>query len=357
MRLLAPADVHAAAVRQLGLDSSAVDLTSIEGIAASLRRAAGFLCPCGPATLKRAVLRSLDGLVEHNDQLVASVETTLAAMVGFGDLIEQRETADSGRAANLLYPAFPSFVVTGDTNVMLIGISPEHISPLTEDLEARLEYTNHFRRLPAAPGEDLRAALRSLGLFELTFETWLKTPPPSTAARMVQRFDELLDRSGPSGEIPDLVVIDPTLPVRYYKGRWKDVGALTGRFVARRPQAYGSDLWCYIEVRAGVPLRFVDLPLRGSRVRGCDEAWQLQMAIDALRNTPQQFRVRRGPLNSQLIDFFSPIPMWAQRALDASGEPVVSTGALFSYRLTHSVARIADLLQNALWLSPVTEHV
>jgi hypothetical protein len=357
MKLLAPADVHAAAVRRLGLDSSAVDLTSIEALAASLRRAAGFFCPCGPTTLKRAVLRSLDGLVEHNSELVSSVDNTLAALVGFGDLIEQRELTDAGRAATLLYPAFPSFVVTGDTSVMIIGISPEHISPLTEDLEGRLEYRIHFRRLTAAPGEDLRATLRSLGLFELTFETWLKTPPPSTAARMLQKFDELLDRAGPSGEIPDLVVIDPELPVRYYKGRWRDAGALTGRFVGRRPQAYGSDLWCYIEVRAGVPLRFVDLPLRGSRVRGCDEAWHLQMAIDAQRNVPQQFRLRRGPLNSQLIDLFSPIPMWAQRALDASGEPAASTGALFSYRATHNVEKVVDLLKNALWLSPIAEPV
>lgn len=352
MKILSAASLHATAVRRLGLDANALDLSSVEALAASLRRAAGFLCPCGPSTLKRAVARALDGLVDDSDQLAASIESTLEAMVGFGDLIEQRELNTQGRMTNLLYPAYPSFVFNGDSTIMIVGISPEHSSPLTEDLEVRVEHVNHLRRLYVERGEDMRTALRALGLFELTFETWLKIPHRVTSDQMIGRFDELLDSSGPSGEIPDLAVIDPALPVRYYRGRWRGAGTLTGRFVGRRPQAYGADLWCYVDVRAGVPFRLVDLPLRGSRLRGCDEAWQLQMAIDAERGTPQQFRIRKGPSNSHVVDFFSPIPMWAQRALDASGEPTPSGASLFSYRLRQDLERHRTLLETALWLSP-----
>ena len=81
----------------------------------------------------------------------------------------------------------------------------------------------------------------------------------------------LLDAAPASFEIPGLSLIDPTSSVRYYRGRWVQPQAQTGRFVGRRSQAYGADLWCYIEMDEGQPRRFLDLPLRGSRARGCDE--------------------------------------------------------------------------------------
>lgn len=352
MKIVTAADVQAVAVRRLGLDDAALDLTSIEAIAASLRRAAGFLCPCGPSTLRRAVARALDGVVPDNEQLSTLIESTLEAMIGFGDLIEQRELNADGRSVNLLYPAYPSFVLSGDGTVMIVGISPEHTSALTEDLEDRIEYANHLRRLRVEPAEDIRKTLKALGLFELTFETWLKMPPRLPVERAIARFDDLLNSAGPSGQIPDLTVIDPTRPVRYYRGRWTDAGSLTGRYVGRRPQAYGADLWCYVELRSGIPLRLVDMPIRASRLRGCDEAWHLQMAIDAHRGVPQEFRVRSGPAQSRILEFFSPLPMWAQRALDAAGEPTSSGGSLFAYRVGQGLDRQIELLESALWLSP-----
>lgn len=351
IKIATPGEAQAMAVRRLGLDEKAVDLTSVEALAASLRRAAGFLCPCGPSTLRRAVARALDGLVLDNEPLRTSIESTLDAMIGFGDLIEQRELNADGRAANLLYPAYPSFVLTGDGTVMIVGISPEHTSPLTEDLEDRIEYANHLRRLRLGPAEDIRSALKALGLFELTFETWLKMPPRLTIERTIARFDDLLDVAAPSGDIPELTVMESTQPVRYYRGRWTGADGLTGRYVGRRPQAYGADLWCYVELQSGAPVRFVDMPLRASRLRGCDEAWHLQMAIDARRGFPQEFRVRNGPAQSRIIEFFSPLPMWAQRALDAAGEPTLSGGCLFAYRMRQGFDRQIEMLEKALWLS------
>ena len=40
--------------------------------------------------------RALDGLFLDNEQLRTSIESTLDAMIGFGDLIEQRELNADG---------------------------------------------------------------------------------------------------------------------------------------------------------------------------------------------------------------------------------------------------------------------
>ena len=49
-------DASVLAVQTLGLDPELIDLTSTEGLAASLRRAASFMCPTSPSRLIDAVL-------------------------------------------------------------------------------------------------------------------------------------------------------------------------------------------------------------------------------------------------------------------------------------------------------------
>ena len=147
----------------------------------------------------------------------------------------------------------------------------------------------------------------------------------------------------------------PRRSVRYYRGRWAEPRAQSGRFVARRSQAYGADLWCYLEMRSGNPERLIDLPAGGSRWRGCDEAWYLQMAIDAQRGEPQRFRIRAGPEDALVLEFFSPVPMWARRRWDAVGEPVSASGCLFAYRLAEAeLAEEMRFVREALWLDEMT---
>jgi hypothetical protein len=45
------------------------------------------------------------------------------------------------------------------------------------------------------------------------------------------------------------------------------------------------------------------------------------------------------------MEFFSPVPMWAQRRWDAVGEPVMASGCLFAYRLAE--VEIAEELRFA----------
>ena len=123
--------------------------------------------------------------------------------------------------------------------------------------------------------------------------------------------------------------------------------------MARRPQAYGADLWCYARVTAGEIVQLVDLPLLESMAPGADEAWRLQAAIDVLAGHPQQVRLRQGSETSQVVlDLFGPAPSWAQRRLDVVGMPLQrGRGALFSYCLpADEVAEELQFLADMQWI-------
>jgi len=356
MKRLTAEQVHAQKIRELGLDPDALDLTTPEGLAGALRRAASYLCPCSAATLVRAVVRPLRGLVPDLDKAKELVEETLEAMVSHGDVLEQPEMQEGAPSARvLLYAAPASFVVRQSGLVVLLGLAADQLSPLPSELERRIQYLGHVRRLsPSSGNEDLRSELRQLGLLELTSEAWLKGPKPGSASQLVAAIDRALDGVAPSRDIPGLSLLDPTKPVRYYRGRWTEPKAQTGRFVARREQAYGADLWCYVQLTNGQPERMIDLPQRGSRWRGCDEAWHLQMAIDAQRGSPQRFRVMPSG-DAVVLEFFSPAPAWARRRWDALGEPVPSSGSLFAYRIPKAeIDEERRFAREALWLEEMT---
>ena len=83
----------------------------------------------------------------------------------------------------------------------------------------------------------------------------------------------------------------------------------------------------------------------------------LQAAIDAARGKPQRFKVRSASNEtSRVVDFFSPVPLWAQRRWDAIGEPVPSSGCLFSYKFsTGELPQELEFIQEQLWLRPASQ--
>ena len=359
MRRLTTAEVHAHKVGELGLDANSLDLTSIEAISSALRRAAGILCPCSAKTLARAVSGPLEGLVPDMDAFKEAVEEVLEALVAHGDLLEHRDVAvqQDPQPGIFLYAAPPSFVRRESGAVLVLGIAPDHLSLLPDELAAKIEHVKHVRRLPRTVTEDVAAELSELGFVELSFETWLRAPKAETAAQHLTRLSGLLDGASPSLDIPGLSLMEPASSVRYYRGRWVQPRTQTGRFVGRRSQAYGADLWCYVEMHEGRPRRLLDLPLHGSRNRGCDEAWYLQAAIDAQRGAPQCFKVCQGPAGSKtkVLDLFSPVPMWARRRWDAVGELVVSFGCRLSYAFPESeIDEEVRFTRENLWLSELT---
>jgi len=355
MKQLTSEEVHALKVAELGLDNEASDLTSAEAIAGALRRSGGFLCPCPPATLKRSIMLSAQGLVSDFDEHRKEVDETLEAMIAHGDFLEHDDFDDSAdsRISGLLYAAPASFVSRQSGMTILLGIASDHRSALTEEFENRIEYFGHLRLLRPESGENLRADLLGLGLIEISYREWLNAPFKESPGQYLSRFDEYLDKAPPSGEVMGLELLDPERPVNYYPDRWVDPKSQTGRFVARRDQAYGAKLWSFVEMKNGQPTGLIDLPVTGGKWRGCDAAWHLQMAIDKERGEPQRYRMTEDSGGeSVLVEFFSPIPMWARKRFDAIGEPTDGVGRLFAYRIPKSeISEEAINLQEGLWMA------
>lgn len=349
MRRLEPLHVARRSVAVLGLDPDKHALTSPEALAAALRRAAGFLCPCAGSTLIRNVIEPMRGLVSDLTVVKALAEDVLEQLVGLGDLFEYRDVTKSGSV--ILYAGPCAFVPRASGTVILLGISADQISALPPDLESRVEAVNCVRVLRSQPGEDLHNDLKQIGLIEIPYDRWTKAPADQTAESLVARCDGLLLDRPSSGEVPGLLVLDPASPVSFYRDRWLDPSGRSGRFVARRSQAYGAPLWCYIHLEEGQPRHLMDLPAANSRWRGCDEAWHLQMAIDARRATPQQFTIRKQAAGEQDLVVYSPIPMWAQRRWDTIGKRVAAQGCLMAFRFHDSeIEEECRFARSALWL-------
>ncbi len=355
MRRLDPIQVEKRSVATLGLDPQRYSLTSTEALAAALRRAAGFLCPCAGSSLIRSVMGPMRGLISEPQAIKAIAEDTLEHLVAHGDLFEYRDLSNS--AAVVLYAAPCAFVPRSSGSIILVGISADQLSALPPDLEARIENSGCVRILRPLPHEKLRDDLLQIGLIEIPYERWTKSPPAESADQHIARCDRLLIAKPSVGEIPSLMILDPVAPVRFYRGRWTEPKGRTGRFMARRNQAYGSPLWCYVELKAGQPQYLLDFPAANSRWRGCDEAWQLQMAIDAERRVPQVFSVRSQQPEMQDLLIYSPIPMWAQRRWDAIGERIDAKGCLIAFRFPASEIEEERRFANSLlWLECVQDR-
>ncbi|MEK6701638.1 MAG: hypothetical protein AABZ53_05200 [Planctomycetota bacterium] len=292
------------------------------------------------------------GLADDAVATKAQIEEMLETLIAHGDLFEYRDPTVSGASSNTIVFAAPCGFVRRDSGAtILLGISADQLTALPEDLETRVAHVGHVRWLRPRVGEDLRDDLLQLGLIEIPYERWIKDPPKSSAAQHVTGLDKRLDAAQASGDVPELRLLDSDKPTTFYPARWVEPKRQSGRFVARRAQAYGAPVWCYVQMQDGRALRLLDFPRAGSRWRGCDDAWCLQMAIDALRQHPQRFTLRSDKSGTTCLQLFSPIPMWAQRRWDALGRRAESTGCLLAFELPDSeVAEEVSYAREHLWL-------
>ena len=349
---LSATEVVDGAIRALGLEEVGVDLFSPEALAASVRRAASFLCPATAGRIVHSVLEVLDGLPGCTEETKAQVETVVDSLVGYGDLLElATESADAEGRRIFLGP--PSFVRRTSGSWLLMGVRPEGAPLVGDELSALIDYESHVRIVRSS--ESVEEMVASSGLTEISAEQWLQAPRVIPAGDLVEDYVRRLHAAGSSGDIDDMRVLDPSAPVTYYRGRWRSPQKNDcGQFVARRPQAFGAELWCFAEVSEGRAVRLVDLPVAASLAPGADEAWRLQAAVDAVAGHPQRVRVRTGTrADSMVMDVFSPLPSWARRRLDIVGTPLLRTaGALFSYGLPHEeVEEELRFLNERLWMS------
>jgi hypothetical protein len=360
VRAMSSSEVHALSVEALGLDGELLDLESPEALAALVRRAASFTAPCSPRVLRHAVLRALDGLVssgaDASQELRMSIDEMIEALTSYGDLLDLPTVdLEDGAGRRTLYLAPPTYVCIDDV-LFLLGGALDGGDPVPSDLRASVEYRSHTRRMRPGDAPEVAKRLRAIGWVEIRRDLWLPAPSRETPEQMVARANAALAVSSTVGEVPGLVVLDPETPVTFYRGRWVEPTRKSGRYVARREQRYGADLWSYVKVSNGTVTHLVDLPLdRRSDLRPCDTAWHLQMAIDATSERPQLYRRRASPpAGFILIDFFSPVPLWARRRWDVLGEEIARRGSLFAYSFPIDVfTDVERTLHSDLWLAEV----
>ena len=350
--IVTSAEASALAVKTLELDEEVVGLFSSEGLSASLRRAASFLCPATPRQLVDAVLEAVDPLSDGDASTRDDLMDQVDLLISTGDLLELRQ-ADS-RSTRLLFLGPPSYVEREAGRYLLLGVRPFGASLVGSPLGSGVLYEGHTRTIELDP-EAGPAHFEALGLHQISRDRWVARPAQLAATDLVQQLVQRFAGRGQAGEVEGLTILDPSAPVRFYRGRWRTLKPTdAGDFVARRPQAYGADLWCFVRVAGGLPQRLVDFPVEDPTVPGRDEAWRLQAAIDAARNQPQVFRVGTtgGAGSDVMVDFFGPVPGWAERYLELVGLAVQrSGGSLFSYRVPHgALPALAEFLTDMLWM-------
>jgi hypothetical protein len=337
----------------LGLPASSDGMIDDAMLAASLRRAAGILCPCSISTLVAAVLESLQYLFGDSEAMAERVAAAAEGLIIGGDLLELNQVTidDPTAKGTWVFSAPPTFIVRPGGSIFLVGIVPDEPTPLPASLNSRIACEGFARLVTPQPPEDLPSVLRELGLRELSTSAWLKAPKAESAAALRDSMVRRLAEQPPSGAITDISILDAVRKVDYYSGRWVTPTRESGDYVARRPQAYGAPLWGFATLVDGYATRFLDFPLKSTRWRGCDVAWHLQMAIDYCRKTPQLYR-RRMTGGGVCLDFFSPLPLWAHRRFAVLCRPAPREKCLISYWIPErELASEETFIQERLWLA------
>lgn len=350
--------VEKLALGSLGLRNMGYAITSVEAVSAQLRRAASFLCPCAPKTLVQAVVDVSKYLVGDINTFKEKTKDVLHKMVAYGDLVEgedwrsQGDESQGDERVSVLYRVPPGFISRRSGQFLLFGIGAGGKMPLPADLQEQVEQDGYVRWLKRSGDDDLAGRLLECGFTQVSSDTWLRLPTEMSCQDYLTGFDQRLTKSGSPGDLGELSILDPDAPVDYYRGRWHSPTDECGRFVCRRPRPYGADLWSYIELDNGQPIRLLDLPIDATMNRGCDEAWRLQAAIDARNNKAQKVVAADFADKLTQLRFFSPIPMWAQRRLDMIGRPVPESKAcLFSYVVDKKeVPQELDCLRRLVWI-------
>jgi hypothetical protein len=303
-------------------------------ICASLRRLAGFLCPCSSRTLITTLTESLKHLSLSDEDLQSAIEDNLEKLVVWGDLLELKDVAtnDVNAKGTWLFAATPGFLVRPNGSIFLCGITPDENSPLSI-FSNKIVYEGCKRFIKSSSIVDLDGTLRELGLIEFSERFWFKMPKAMSPEEFVRDMSNQLDEKGQAGQFSEMLILESNTDVSYYNGRWKKLNEQTGKFIAKRPFVYGNYTWCFIEINNGIVERLLDMPLKmgGINIRNCDGAWHLQMAIDKIRKRPQCYSVEDIE-GGKTLSFYSPIPSWAERRLLAVGTFSRSNKhCLFSY--------------------------
>lgn len=337
---------------RFGLPAS-TELTDDELLAAAIRRAAGFLCPCSRRRILQSVTESLMALTDDPEELHDAVVSALDNVIAFGDLVEvSAARPDDGDQSLLIHMAPPAFVLRSNGDTFILGVVPDSATILPETISALIRHEGFARRIPAGAIDDPSDYFNDLGFVEIPLNLWLRVPPSETAEVHLNRHKRILAAQATVHEIPGLILLDTTCSVSNYRQRWTALPVYDGFYVARRSQAYGADLWCFVQIKNGRPCKFVDLPLVGVDHRGCDAGWLLQCAIDYLHGSPQVATISRTADGEPLMSLDGPVPSWIHRRLEYLGRRHKVSKALIGYRISqNAIEEEARFIADHLWMS------
>lgn len=356
MRISSPQEVLANSRHLLDLPPmQGVQVPDEVFIAASIRRLAAYTCPCSTATLRSALLGALNMPGLSEEQVVIQIERAIEALHSTGDLLELGNvtSGDIEARGTWVFVAPPSFVyLKGSKRLFLFGMSRDDVTPLPQELRQQVVYDGYLRVLKEPEGaENLAQRLTDIGWRELRPEAWLRLPKAETAAVHLGKMNAKLAGVEERSEVVDgLQVLDRQAPRQKYRDLWRPPAGKTGPFICRRPQQFGADLWGYAELKDGWVKRILNLPLSGSAERGCDMAWRVQLAVESLQGMPQSYRLRETT-GGHYLDFFYPLPLWAQRWLNVVARLATPFGSLMTYQVEQSaLAEAETFLRDRVWL-------
>jgi hypothetical protein len=236
--------------------------------------------------------------------------------------------------------------------VVLLGVAGDYLSALTPDFDELVDDTGPVRTLQPIAGRSLPEELRLLGLIQLSEAIWLQLPQRESPSQFLEYFEQSLAKLTPTaGGVPQLEILDPAKSVRFYKGRWTAPSNSTdGLRLARRPQDYGAPLWTIALFDSGAATKVYDLLEDDGRERPRDIAWRFQAALDAKLGQPQEVTIRKSNTTAAL-DFYSPLPAFAERHLALVGSKTAGPGRLFSFELPLSKMEAEiSFLECFLWM-------
>lgn len=346
-----------AVVRQFGLADVATtsDELPVALVASVLRRIAVTSCPCPRLVLVGNAVDAFTGFggIEAIKQRVREV---LDSLVVVGDLLELGgSTSLPGVIAeDWLYCAPPTFVIR-EGAILLLGMEPEDHASLPASLRGRVIRQREWRYIGVDGDEETIAGqLHTAGYLEISRAAWMRLPKNQTAEAFLDSVVRRLREQGGQGALEGLQIYGPVNEVKRFASRLTSPVGCSGYLVGRRPQAFGAPIWVFVELDQGRPIRFLDLPWRGGKFRGCDHGWRIQSALDVRAGRPQTYRVVPLEGDRDRYEFFSPLPLWIERKLRVEGEWTHANGALFAYVLSrHGGHGIDSMVQSYMWFKQI----
>ena len=316
------------------------------------RYTASYLCPITKRGLIKAITTPFENMGQNN--LSLEIKNIISTLISHGDLLELEDNTDELTQVpqTLIYLAPPQFVPIAVNQVVLLGIAPDDIPILPDDFEHEIQQRDCLRVIVSENAANLSESLENHGLYQLSSDTWLRSPSAKSEIAYIEHFKRYLDKSNQPGENITIEILDTEKSVTYYRGRWRAPSDdTTGCFVAKRQGFYGETIWCYIELENGVATNLLDLPHGRTSERGCDQAWRLQAAIDSAHRTPQKVRIRGLHNGMVAFDLFSPIPNWLERRWSVVGSPGESKNCLISYFFyPNDIETEMSFAKERLWL-------